>query len=286
MKRSVGAGNISGNVIAGVQPCGFAVVLAEDWRVTSVSANIADVFTDCGRFMTGQPLADRFGAAAVHSLRNQLALMRDSSGTARLFSLVFAGVPKRFDVAMHLVDSKIVLEMLPSAHVEAGDPAGTVRQLAAQLDSCASPAAMLERGARLMRALTGFEAVTIFRSGQPVAHDARGDLPPAGHCPPMALRLVADAAGARVAMEPECEAGLLDRAVLRCPGDAEREAILRDGANAFLAVPLRSAGHDWGMAVCRDRSARRPALDRIAAVELFADMLAMQAELCEFRAGA
>src|SRR5688572_25077574 len=97
MKQRVGVGDISGNVLAGVQPCGFAVVLAEDWRVTSVSANIADAFADSGPLMTGQPLADHFGAAAVHSLRNQLALMRDSSGTARLFSLVFPGVRKRFD---------------------------------------------------------------------------------------------------------------------------------------------------------------------------------------------
>ena len=286
MLTIVGAGNTQGKVIAGVQPCGFAVVLAEDWRVASVSANIADHFADCGRFMIGRPLAEQFGEAAVHSLRNQLALMRDASGTARLFSLFFASVPKPFDVAMHLVGGRVVLEMLPSAHIEAGDPAGTVRQLAAQLDGGASSAEMLERGARLMRALTGFEGVTIFRGGKPVAHDARGDLPPARHCPPAELRLIADAAGAPVTMEPECDAGLLDRAVLRCPGETEREAIVQDGAAAFLAVPLRSADRDWGMAVCRDRSARRPALDRIAAVELFADMLAMRAELCELRAGA
>ena len=280
----MGAGNTSGNRIAEVQPCGFAVVLGEDWRVASVSASIADHFADCGRFMTGQPLAEHFGAAAVHSLRNQLALMRNSSGTARLFSLFFASVPKPFDAAMHLVGGKVVLEVLPSAHIEAGDPAGTVRQLAAQLDGCASVAEMLERGARLMRALTGFDAVTIFRGGERAAHDARGDFAPAGQCPPAALRLVADAAGAPVAMEPECDAGLLDRALLRSPDEAERDAIRQDGATAFLAVPLRSAGRDWGMAVGRNRSARRPALDRIAAAELFADMLAMSAELCELRA--
>ena len=159
MIAAVGAGNTNGKAIAEVQPCGFAVVLGEDWRVASVSANIADHFADCGRFMIGQPLSEFFGAAAVHSLRNQLALMRDASGTARLFSLFFASVPKPFDVAMHLVGGKIVLEVLPSPHLEAGDPAGTVRQLAAMLDGCTTAGEVLERGARLLRALTGFDSV-------------------------------------------------------------------------------------------------------------------------------
>ena len=282
----MGAGNTSGNAVAEVQPCGFAVVLGEDWRVFSVSGNIAELFADCGRFMIGQPLAEHFGAAAVHSLRNQLALMRDAAGTARLFSLFFASVPKPFDVAMHLVGGKIVLEVFPSAHLEAGDPAGTVRQLAAQLDSCTTADEILQRGARLMRALTGFDGVTIFRGSQRAAHDARGDLAPAGHCPSPELRLVADASASPAALEPDCDASLFDRALLRCPDEAERDAIRIGGANALLAVPLRSAGKDWGMAVSRNRGPRRPALDRIAAAELFGDLLAMRAELCEFRARA
>jgi hypothetical protein len=157
--------------------------------------------------------------------------------------------------------------------------------LAAQLDGCASAGEMLERGARLMRAIIGFDGVTIFRGSRRVAHDARGDLGPAENCPPDGLRLVADAAGAPSSLEPDCEPVLLDRALLRCPDEAERDSIRRDGANAWLAVPLRSAGRDWGMAVARNRSARRPALDRIAAAQLFGDILAMRAELCELRAG-
>jgi GAF domain-containing protein len=280
----VGTANSGGKAIAEVQPCGFAVVLGEDWRVAAVSDSIADHFADCAPFMVGQPLAEHFGAAAVHSLRNQLALLRDPSGSARLFSVFLASVPKPFDAAMHLADASIVLELLPSAHVEAGDPAGTVRQMAAQLDSCASAAELLQRGARSLRALTGFDCVTIFKDSQAVSHDARGDFQPARHCPPAALRMVADAARAPTMMVPDCDAALLDRALLRCPDEAERDAIRQEGASAILAVPLRSAGRDWGMAVARSRNAQRPALDRIVAAELFGEMLAMRAELLELRA--
>jgi GAF domain-containing protein len=85
-------------------------------------------------------------------------------------------------------------------------------------------------------------------------------------------------------IEPECDAGLFSRALLRCPDQAERDAIASDEARAVLAFPLRSAGKDWGMAIARSRTARPPALDHIAAAELFGEMLAMRAELFELRA--
>ena len=282
----MGTGNSSGKAIAEVQPCGFAVVLAEDWRVTNVSASISEHFVGNAAAMVGQPLADHFGASTVHALRNQLALMRDTDGSARMFSLVFAGVPKSFDVAMHLSGGKIILEAVPSAHPEAGDPAGTVRQLASRLDGCTSADDVMQRGARLMRALTGFESVTLFRGTQPVAHDARGNLGPLAQCPSPGLRLVANAGADHSPLDPDCDASLLDRAILRCPGDAERDPMQADGVSAMLAVPMRCAGGHWGMAVGRNRGAHRPAFERIAAAELFAEMLAMRAELCELRSPA
>src|SRR5215212_1102638 len=150
-------------MIAEIQSCGFMVVLGQDWRVAHVSANIADHFADCGPFMIGQPLSEFFGAAAVHALRNQLALMRDPQGTARVFSLYLASVPKPFDVAMHFKDGMIVLEALPAAHSETRDSVGMVRQLAASLDACESVTELVQRGSHLLRALTGFDSVTLFR---------------------------------------------------------------------------------------------------------------------------
>lgn len=267
-----------------IQPCGFVVVVGQDWRVAHVSANIAEHFADCGSRMVGQPLSDFFGAAAVHSLRNQLALMRDPQGSARLFSLFFAGVPKPFDVAMHTSGQHIILEALPSAHVDAGDPAGTARQLASQLDSCSSLDELLGRACRFLRALTGFDSVAIFRldaDGEPerVAEDSRGSGPAARHCPPPKLRLLADGAHGPVPLEPDAPAALVDRALLRPWADPDGEAV------AVLTLPLLSAGRLWGVAVCLSGTRRRPALDRIATAELFADLLAMRIELSALRQG-
>jgi light-regulated signal transduction histidine kinase (bacteriophytochrome) len=273
---------------AEIQPCGFLVVLGQDWRVRHVSANIADHFADCGPRMIGQPLAEFFGASAVHSLRNQLALMRGPEGYARLFSLFFASVPKPFDVAMHFKDGQIVLEAFHSAHVEAGDPAGTVRQLAAQLDGCETVTDLLQRAFHILRAMLGFDSVTIFRldadgRGARVAEDSRGNLTTAVHCPPPEIRILADAAGSAVAVEPDADRALLERALLRAWTDGEPCAANPRDAASSICVPLVSAGIPWGVAVCLNRTARRPTLDRIAAAELFGDLLAMRAELLELR---
>jgi light-regulated signal transduction histidine kinase (bacteriophytochrome) len=288
MLTLVGTGNPSGNAIAEIQPCGFLVVLGQDWRVAHVSANIGDHFADCAPFMLGQPLAEFFGAAAVHSLRNQLALMRDPQGSARLFSLFFASVPKPFDVAVHLHDGRIILEALPSVHVEAADTAGMVRQLAARLDGCDTVADLLQRGSHGLRALVGFESVTLFRlDGQGraarVAGDARGNAVKVVHCPPPATRMLADATRGNVPLEPQAPRAMIGRALLRAWAADEPSAADPHEAVASLCVPLVSAGRPWGVAVCLNRNARQPTLDRIAAAELFADLLAMRAELCELR---
>ncbi|MCL6683069.1 GAF domain-containing protein [Sphingomonas alba] len=274
---------------AEIQPCGFLVVLGQDWRVRHVSANIADHFADCGPRMIGQPLSEYFGGSAVHSLRNQLALMRNPEGAARLFSLFFASVPKPFDVSMHFKDGLIILEALPSAHVEAGDPAGMARQLAASLDACETVTDLVQRASHLLRALTGFDSVTIFRldengEGERIAEEGRGAPIPATHCPPPEVRVLADASRAAIPLEPDAPTSLVQHALLRAIDSGEPCASAKE-ASTSLFVPLVSAGIPWGVAVCFNRTARQPTLDRIAAAELFGDFLAMRAELCEARAG-
>jgi len=273
---------------AEIQPCGFLVVLGQDWRVRHVSANIADHFADCGPRMIGQPLAEFFGASAVHSLRNQLALMRDPEGYARLFSLFFASVPKPFDVAMHFKDGQIILEAFHSAHVEAGDPAGTVRQLASQLDACETVTDLLQRACHMLRAMLGFDSVTIFRldaagHGARVAEDTRSRAANAVHCPPPEIRILADAAQRAVALEPDVPPALVERALLRAWSQDEPSLASPKEAASSICIPLVSAGMPWGVAVCLNRTARQPTLDRIAAAELFGDLLAMRAELLELR---
>jgi light-regulated signal transduction histidine kinase (bacteriophytochrome) len=290
MIAAVGTGNSDGNTFAEIQPCGFMVVLRQDWCVTHVSANLGDHFADCGPFMVGQPLSEFFGAAAVHALRNQLAMMRDPQGTARVFSLFFASVPKPFDVSLHFKDGMIVLEALPAAHAEARDSVGLVRQLAASLDACDSVTDVVQRGSHLMRALVGFDSVTMFRfdsqgKATRIAEDARVPAVTAIHCPLPVTRILADASRSGTPLEPPAPRSLVERALLRSWTSDEPAPADPHQAPASLSVPLASGGIPWGVAVCLNRSPRQPTLDRIAAAELFGDLLAMRAELCGLRAG-
>jgi light-regulated signal transduction histidine kinase (bacteriophytochrome) len=276
---------------AEIQPAGFLIALDQDWRVRHVSENIGDHFADFGRRMAGQPLADFFGAAAVHALRNQLALTRDPSGVARLFSLFFAGVPKPFDVALRQADRMILLEAMPAAHLEAGDPVGAVRDLSAKLARHKDLPALLAEGAHQIRALTGFDRVVLFRCTEDgfdqVAEDTRLSSPPPA-IPPVVeetLRMVCDSAASGVVLDPPAEASLVHGCILCGCSDDEREAAKSNGAAASLTLPIRSGETAWGAALCLNRSPRRPMLDRLAAAELFAEILAMRIEICELKGG-
>jgi light-regulated signal transduction histidine kinase (bacteriophytochrome) len=274
---------------AEIQPAGFLLVLGQDWRIRHVSENIGDHFAHVGRSMAGQPLAEYFGAAAVHALRNQLALLRDPQGTARLFSLFFAGVPKAFDAAMHEAGGNIVFEAFPAAHLEAGDPVGTVRELAARLDGRDLPT-LLDQGAHQLRALTGFDRVALFRSIgdgglELAAQDSRGDHSPAS--PPRQVpdrpRLICDGKASGVEIDPPAEPIMLARSILRSPDEAERDELRANDAMASLTLPIAYGQQMWGVALCLNHTARRPMLDRLGAAELFADLLAMRIEICELR---
>lgn len=278
----------SGAPRAEIQPFGFLLALDPEWRVANVSANIADHIADRGQAMAGQPLSDVFGASAVHALRNQLALLRDRHGTARLYSLALAGAPKPFDIGMVRMDDTILLEASPAASA-AGDPIGTVRALAARLDRHADLGDLVREGAHQLRALTGFERITIFRFAddeQPeqMAHEARGEHP--APTPPVesaGLRFLGDVGSDPVPIDLPSGDRLLRNCLLRFPSERERAEAKANGAAASLTLPLRSGGREWGVALCLNTGPKRPMLDRIAAAELFADLLAMRAELCALR---
>lgn len=273
---------------ADIQPWGFLLVLDPEWRVTNVSANIADHFSDCGQGLASRPLNEIFGASAVHALRNRLALLRDQDGTARLFSLALAGAPKPFDIAMSRTGDNILIEAFPAAP-DAGDPIGTVRALAALLDRYTDSADLVREGARQLRALTGFERVTIFRFADggladQMAHEARGKHPaPSPPAYSNGLRLLGDVDSGPVAVDPPPSGELLSACLLRAPSEPEIAQTKANAALASLTLPLRSGGRNWGVVLCLNSAPKRPMLDRIAAAELFADLLAMRAELCALR---
>lgn len=268
-----------------IQPHGFLIGVTPDWTVAYASANIGDFLASCGASPVGQLLADVLGDEAVHSLRNQLSLLRDPMGSARVFALHVSGANRPIDIQMHTVGDDTILEAQPATRRDSGDPIGLVRALATHLDGHDRLDALLDEGARQLRALTGFADVSLFRwtdgGAEIAAHCARGDLAPAPLPVSGALRLIVDAAAPGVAIEPDIKAGSLDGCLLHAAGPDDRAAM--DSSPSFVRLPLIGGALNWGVAVCLNPSPRHLGLERLAATELFCDLLALHIALLETR---
>ena len=269
-----------------IQPHGFLIGVTPDWNVAHVSANIGGYLVGGSAPQPGDALADVLGDEAVHTLRNRLSLLRDPGGVARVFALAATGTAGPIDVQMHMVGEDVLVEAQPADGKDSGDPIGLVRALAARLDARDGLEDMLNEGARQLRALTGFDNVTLFRwtedGAAVVAHSARGTLTPAPTPECGALRQIVDTHAQGVAIERQDPPGSLDRCLLLAP--RPEEDIGLGPSASMLRLPLTGGGSEWGVAVCLNASPRKLGLFRLASAELFTDLLTLRIALHEARA--
>jgi light-regulated signal transduction histidine kinase (bacteriophytochrome) len=251
------------------------MTLSPGWYVTSASANLADFAGMATHDALGRPLADLLGGDTVHALRNRLALLRDPADDARLLRHPLGAEAQLFDFAMRLAGTAVILEMQPNPEREAPDIAGAVRASAARLEPHRDVSDLLGEAARQCRAMTGFDAVTVYRAGSAeiVAESTRGAVA-ASPCPDTARRLVADREADSVPMLPAT--ATLPATPLRAPSNAERQQMMESGALALVTVPIIVDGDPWGLILCRHERPKMVSLERFGALELFADIVAMR----------
>lgn len=269
---------------ARIQPHGFRIGLSPDWRIVSASANIGEFLSNFWPVPFGQDIALLLGDAAVHTLRNRLSLLRDPHGSARTFALQVNRATRPIDVAMHMVGSDVIIEGQYAIRQESGDPIGLVRALASRLDGKQTREALLAEGARQLRALTGFDGVTIFRwvnggVAELAAHCARGDVAAAPTPVASTLRLIVDARLGGIAIDPNPTSVPSGRSLLGTATAADRDAM--GNAVSLVRIPLIAGGVTWGVTVCLNHTARQVGLERLASAELFGDLLALRIALFE-----
>ena len=269
-----------------IQPHGFLIGLSTEWRIVCASINIGKFLGRDGHRQVGQEIAKLLGDSAVHTLRNRLSLLRDPHGSARAFALKVSGATRPIDVAMHIVGSDVFIEGQPATGQESGDPIGLVRALASRLDGNLNRDAMLVEGARQLRALTGFDRVTLFRwkpngAAELAAHCARGELAAAPTPLTGDLRLIVDAAADGVAVAPTANSAQFDRCMLGAATPADRDAM--GTASSLVRIPLVASGIEWGVAICLNQTPRQLGLERFASAELFSDLLALRLANLEAR---
>jgi len=282
-----------------IQPIGFLVALAPDWRVSRVSANIDEHLGRSPADLLGQSIASLFADEAVHSLRNRLALLRSPESVERLFSVALTGGERVYDIALHMSGSTVVIEAEPSSdHRHEHDSMGTIRGMVAQLASIDSLPAFFTAAARQVRALTGFDRVLIQPIGDrdPVGEAVRnGARSLAGGSMPISptpgrsvLTMIADTSAAPVAIIAPANAGRsrldLSHSMLVALPPEEQSSLGEAAIGAAIKVPLTVAGRPWGEIICTHHAPCCPSFERRHAIEWFALMLGMQIEIRELKA--
>src|SRR4029453_8097155 len=113
---------------------------------------------------------------------------------------------------------------------------------------------MLEGAARRMRALTGYDRVTLVMDGQRV-ESSRGKMPElegSGELPP----IIADAAEQPVQLFPRNGDKDIAGALLRCPTLQQLEELRAAGVTSALCVPVVRKGETIGCFECDSRTER------------------------------
>ena len=259
---------------AQVQSAGFVLELTPDWLILRASENVHKFLGEYHSRVIGEPMSDFTLAQPLHDLRNSLSRLRSSSGIARCYRVRLIDEPRYFDLAFQLLDSTIVLEGLPSLENGIGESLGSISRLIGGLDS-GNRDAMLEGAARRMRALTGFDRVTLTLSGGTIdsSRSKYPELSISGELP----AIVADSACEPVALFPrQSDDRDIEHALLRSPSAGQLGELRDSDVRSVLTVPIVRDGETIGTFRCDNRTVRPPSFELHAAAELFAQVFAMQ----------
>ena len=258
-----------------IQQRSYLLELSLDWIVLRASENIHQVIHESHVALIDEPLGKFVHSQALHDLRNLFARLSGTTGIGRAYGIRLTDDHDFVDIAFQLVDGRVLLEAIPSAG-SFGESFGTVGGLISGLANITGQA-LLDGGARRMRALTGYDRVRLVfgRENVESSRGAFAGAPPLTGFPVM----VADAMTDPVPLFPrELQETSAGDALLRAPSESEREELSSASVRAILRVPFAMrdiSGEFW----CENRTPREPSFEIHAAAELFAQMFAMQLAL-------
>ncbi|WP_283937867.1 HWE histidine kinase domain-containing protein [Sphingomonas caseinilyticus] len=289
------------HLLGAIQSNGFLLALSADLKVQRVSANAGE-FLGCDSLdLIGQPIAELFGKELIHALRNRLALLEGGGGVERIFGCTLQPGRMQFDIAVHVSGDFIIFEAEPSSD-EHGDATNTVRSMIARIDRATTTESFLNDGARLIRALTGYDRVMVYRfaedgSGEVAAEACRSGIGsfkglhyPASDIPAQArklytinlLRVIADVNAVPVPILPaenhEAQPLDLSLSVLRSVSPIHIEYLKNMGVGASMSISIIVDDKLWGLFACHHYGPRTLTFERRSVCELFAQMFSMRLE--------
>jgi len=260
----------------GVQRGAYLLELSLDWIVLRASENVHRLLGESHVTLIEEPLGRFVHSQALHDLRNLFSRLSGTTGIGRAYGIRLTDDPDLVDVAFHVSDGRVLLEAVPTTGAF-GECFGSVGGLVSGLAQ-AHGQALLDNAARRMRALTGYDRVTLF-CGKERAESSRGAFPTTATIDPDLPAIVADTEADPVALFPrDTEDSSADDAMMRSCSTEIRAQLAKEGVRASLRVPFKSDGIE-GEFRCDSRTSRDTSFELHAAAELYAQLFAMRLEI-------
>src|SRR4051812_46799176 len=261
---------------ARVQACGYLLELSPDWIVHRASENVHHLLGESHVTLIDEPLGRFVHSQALHDLRNNFSRLSGTTGIGRAYGVRLTNEPELVDVAFQLNQGRILFEAVPST-LPFGGKFGTVGGLAAGLADVHGQA-LLDAGARRMRALTGYDRVTLV-VGDRRAESSRGSFAGPAEMKAQLPAIVADAEAEGVALFPRGgDHEPIGDALMGSPDRASLDALIATGVRSVVRVPFRGDGAE-GEFRCESRTPCEPSFELHAAAELFAQLFALRLEI-------
>lgn len=261
---------------ASIQSGSYLLELSLDWIVLGASENIQHLLGKSHVTLIEEPLGRFVKAQPLHDIRNLFSRLSGTMGIGRAYGVRLTDEPDLADLAFQLADGRVLLEAVPAAGAF-GEHFGTVGGLIGGLADNRGQA-LLEGGARRMRALTGFDRVTVV-CGDERAESARGLFSAPAEMEANLPLIVVDTEADAVAVFPRGdEDSASGHALLRATEVNDLESLRRSGVRSSLRVPFSSDGIN-GEFHCECRKAQEPSFELHAAAELFAQLFAMRLQI-------
>lgn len=265
-----------------VQACSYLLELSLDWIVLRASENIHHLLGESHVTLIEEPLGRFVHAQALHDLRNLFARLSAMTGIGRAYGIRLTDDPDLVDIAFQVNDGRVVLEAVPSCGTF-GECYGSVGGLVDGL-SHHSGQQLLDAGARRMRALTGYDLVSVSCGGMHAesSRGAIGTFAPLNGDLPM---LIADSEANSVSVFPRNpDESSVDAALMRSPDGPLLDELRTAGVRSILRVPFHGDSLN-GEFRCGNRTPDAPSLEMHAAAELFAQLFAMRLEIDQLKSG-
>ena len=263
-----------------IQSTGYLLELSLDWIVLRASQNIHRLLGQSHVTLVDEPLGKFVHNQALHDLRNLFSRLSGTTGIGRAHGIRLTDDPDLVDVAFQVFGGRVILEAVPSTGVF-GEAFGSVGGLISGLASVHGQH-LLDNAARRMRALTGYDRVTL-TCGKDRAESSRGAFGARATRADALPTIVCDTNSDAVAIFPRDQEDRSALAALMRACDAQTRKRMREqGIRACLRIPFKGDGAQ-GEFRCDSHSARAPSFELHAAAELFAQLFTMRLEIDRLR---